>query len=57
MNAAPLCFVNVSKEFTAKNTKKPGLYGYSHDFTVDYDRIDATTIVLMLLIFEILINI
>ena len=57
MNAAPLCFVNVSKEFSAKNTKKPGLYGFSHDFTVDYDSIDATTIVLMLLIFEILINI
>ena len=49
MNAAPLCFVNVSKEFSAKNTKKPGLYGFSHDFTVDYDSIDATTIVLICL--------
>ena len=57
MNAAPLCLGNVPKDFSAKNLKKTGLYGYDHDFTVDYDSFDAAMIVLMLLIFQIFLNI
>ena len=44
MNAAPLCLVNVSKDFSVDNMKKTGLYGYVYDFSVDYDSIDAADI-------------
>ena len=36
INAAPLCLGGVSKDFSADNMKKTGLYGYVYDFSVDY---------------------
>ena len=32
----PLCFGNISKDFTANNMKRIELYGYVYDFSVDY---------------------
>ena len=40
INAAPLCFGNVSKDVSTDNVKKTGLYRYVYDFRVDYDSID-----------------
>ena len=34
----------VSKDFSADNIKKTGLYGYTYDFSVDYDTIDVDDI-------------
>ena len=41
INAAPLCLSNVLKDFSADNLKETELYGYSYDFSVDYDSIDV----------------
>ena len=43
-NAAPSCLGNNSKDVSVDIMKKTGLYGFVHDFSVDYD-------VLMLMIF------
>ena len=40
VNTSPLCSGNISKEFLVDYLKKTGLFGYFHDFSVDYDRID-----------------
>ena len=37
INAAPLCLSNVSKDFSADDLQKTGLYRYVYDFSVDYD--------------------
>ena len=34
-----LCLGNVSKDFSASNTKKAGLNGYIYEFSVDYDSV------------------
>ena len=34
-----LCLGNVSKDFSASNMKKTGLYGTVHDFSTDYGAI------------------
>ena len=39
INATLLCLGNVSKNFSADNLEKTGLYGYIYDCSVDYDRI------------------
>ena len=39
-----LCSGNVSKDFSASNMKKTGFNGYIHDFSVDYDLINADDI-------------
>ena len=44
INAVPLCFGNVQKDFSADNMKKIGLYRYVYDFSVDYDSIDVSNI-------------
>ena len=41
----PLCFGNISKDFTISNTKKKGLKGYVHIFLL-------ITILLILMIFR-----
>ena len=35
--AAPLCLINISKDWSADNMKRTGLHGYVYDFSVDYD--------------------
>ena len=35
--AAPLCLGNISKDWSADNTKRTGFNGYVYDFNVDYD--------------------
>ena len=42
--ATPLCLENISKDFSINNLEKTGLYGYSYDFSVDYDVITSTSI-------------
>ena len=37
--AAPLCLVNISKDWSVDNMKKTGFNGYAYDFSVDYDAI------------------
>ena len=32
---------NISKDFSVDNMKNTGLYGYSYDFSVDYDSNDV----------------
>ena len=44
INAASLCLGNVSKDFSAHNMKKTGLYRYVYNFSVDYDSIDIDDI-------------
>ena len=44
INAAPLIFRNVSKDFSADNMKRTRLYGYVFRFSVGYDSIDVTDI-------------
>ena len=39
INVIPLCFGNVSKDFSVDNMKKTGYYRYVYDFSVDYDAI------------------
>ena len=41
INAASICLGNVSKYFSIDNLKKPGLYGYVYNFSVDYDIVDV----------------
>ena len=36
INVAPVSLRNVSNFFSADNMKKTGLYGYVHDFSVNY---------------------
>ena len=40
----PYSLFYISKCFTAKNMKKTGLNGYVHEFSVDYNIIDASNI-------------
>ena len=35
--AAPLCLINISKDWSADNMKRTGLHSYVYDFSVDYD--------------------
>ena len=35
--ATPLCFVNISKDWSADNMKKTEFNEYVYDFSVDYD--------------------
>ena len=35
----PHCLGNISKDFSADNMNKTGLYGYVYDFSVDYSTI------------------
>ena len=44
INAAPLIFGNVSKDFSANNMKRIGLCGYVFRFSVGFDSIDVTDI-------------
>ena len=37
--AVPLCFGNISKDWSVDNMKKTGFNGYIYDFSVDYDAI------------------
>ena len=39
--ATPLCLENVSKDWSTDKMKKTGLYGYVHDFSVDYNDTDV----------------
>ena len=39
-----LCLGNVSKDFSASNMKKTGLYGYVYDFSTDYSPIGVDNI-------------
>ena len=43
-NAAPSCLGNNSKDVSVDIMKKTGLYGFVHDFSVDYDSIDVDDI-------------
>ena len=47
INAVPLCFGNVQKYFSADNMKKTELYRYVYDFSLDYDSIDVSDILLI----------
>ena len=42
--AYPLCFGNISKDWSVDNMKKTGLKGYVYDFSVDYDAIAVADI-------------
>ena len=42
-----LCLGNISKFFRANNMKKTGLNGYVHDFSVDYNIIDNSNIIVI----------
>ena len=44
ITATPVCLGNISKDFSVYNMKKMGLYGYVHDFSVDYDVITVGAI-------------
>ena len=44
LSAAPLYLGNVSKDFSADNMKKNELYGYVHDFSVDFVSINVADI-------------
>ena len=35
--ASPLCFGNISKDWSVDNMKRTGFTGYVYDFSVDYD--------------------
>ena len=37
--ATPLCFGNISKDWSVYNMKKTGFTSYVYDFSVDYDAI------------------
>ena len=39
--ATPLCLGNISKDWSTDKMKKTGLYGYLHDFSVDYNDTDV----------------
>ena len=40
INITPFCVTDISKACSVDNNKKPGLYGYVCNFSVDYDSID-----------------
>ena len=42
--AYPLCFGNISKDWSVDNMKKTGLKGYVYDFSVNYDAIAVSDI-------------
>ena len=42
--ANPLCFVNISKDWSLDNMKKAGVNGYVYGFSVDYDDTDVDDI-------------
>ena len=42
--ATPLCLVNISKDWSVDNIKKPGFTGYVYDFSIDYDATDVDDI-------------
>ena len=44
MKKYPLLLGNISKDFTANNTKKTGLNGYVFDFSVNYNAIAVDNI-------------
>ena len=44
IEAAPLCIVNISKDFWTSNMKKAGLYGTLYNFSVGYGAISVDTI-------------
>ena len=44
IGATPLCLGIISKEFSAGNMKKTGLYGYVYNFSVDYNAIPVDEI-------------
>ena len=44
INAAPLFFGNVPKDFSADDIKKTRLHGYVYDFSIDYDSIGVDDI-------------
>ena len=39
--ASPLCWGNISKDWSTDNMKKTGFSGYVYDFSVDHDSIDV----------------
>ena len=41
ITTTPFCLGDVSKDVSADNMKKTGLYGHAYDFAVDYDNIDV----------------
>ena len=43
----PLCLGNISKDFTANILKKKGLNWYVYDFSVDYNIIDTSNIIVI----------
>ena len=42
----PLCFGNISKDWSVDNIQKRGLNGYVYNFSVDYDAIAVADILL-----------
>ena len=50
--ATPLNLGSISKDFSADNMKKAGLYGYVYDFSVDYDTIAVDDILKTRLVFN-----
>ena len=42
--ATPLCFGNISKDWSVDNMKDTGLNGYVYDFSVGYDAISVDDI-------------
>ena len=50
--ATPLYLGSISKDFSADNMKKAGLYGYVYDFSVDYDTIAVDDILKTRLVFN-----
>ena len=43
--AYPVCFENISKDFSVDNMKQTRVNGYVYDFSVDYGRVEADDIV------------
>ena len=44
ITAAPLCIVNISKDFSTSNMKKAGLYETIYNFSVGYGAISVDNI-------------
>ena len=43
--ASPLCFGNISKDWSIDNMKRTGFTGYVYDFSVDYEATDVDDII------------
>ena len=43
--AYPVCFENISKDFSVDNMKQTRVNGYVYDFSVDYGGVEADDIV------------